>query len=76
MMLLLQLFVQFVGIAAVEVYESGLGSTFLNLPEAAAGCLQYHVFRTIALLREYDAGQASAVPSLLADLDKQYNAYL
>ena len=76
MVLFLQLAVEFVRVAAVEVDECGLRGVLLHLAQAAAGRLEHHVFGTVPLLGEDDPRQTAAVPALFPDLHQQNDADL
>ena len=76
MVLLLQLAVELVRVATVEVNERGLQDILLHLAQTAAGRLEHHVFGTVPLLGEDDPRQAAAVPALFPDLHQQNDADL
>ena len=73
-MLLLELSIELVRIAVVQVDECRFRRVLIHLTKASTGGLQHHILRAVALLREDDPSQAAAVPALLADLNQQNNA--
>ena len=69
-----ELFFQEAGVGVVEDDNGGLGVGVGHLAQATAGGLEHHLLVTVALLREDDTGKRAAVPTLLADLDKDDDA--
>ena len=72
--LLLELSIELVRVAVVQVDECRFRRVLIHLTQASAGGLQHHILRAVTLLREDDPSQAAAVPALLADLNQQNNA--
>ena len=75
-LLLFELILQKFAIRRIQENAGCLRFRIVHSPQAAARCLQYHLFGTVPLLRKHNARQAAAIPPLLADLDKQDNAFL
>ena len=74
MVRLLQLGVELLGVGVVQIDQGRFRRVLIHLAQAAARGLQHHVFRAIAFLGQYDAGEAAAIPALLADLNQQDDA--
>ena len=76
MLLLLQLIFKMLTVGCVKIDQSRLFLGILNLSHASTGRLQNHFARAVAVLRENHTGKAAAIPTFLADLNKQYDAFL
>ena len=71
MVLLLELCVELVRIAVVQINQCSFCRALIHLTQAAARSLQHHVFGAISLLRENNAGQAAAIPAFFSNLNKE-----
>lgn len=73
-LLLAKLVCELFSVALVEHDDGFLRNAAVDFAKTAAGGLQDHVRRAVALLGEDDAGKGPAVPSFLADLDEKDDA--